>query len=126
MAKSLKFSRGLLGGWFAGGLPASWNRMKFENGPEEVVLSLSKGAAKKGYRFDTRDPIWVVIDTGECPQQCGVCGQIQDIKCTATQLTFNNLNDEQVTLRYQVNVLDPSNQLKPIDPIMENGGHGFL
>lgn len=125
MAKSLKFGRGLLGGWVAGGLPASWNRMKFDDGAEQVVLSISAGASKKGYRFDSRDPIWVCVDAGQCPEQCGIHGQIQVITCTDTDLTLNNLNNEQVTLRYQLNILDSSNQSKPIDPIMENGGHGF-
>jgi hypothetical protein len=126
MTKSVTFSQTPVG-WLVGLLPASWNRLKFSagSGPQEVVLRIGQGTAKKGYRFDQRDPIWVAVDNGQCPQQCGVHGQITDIRCTDTELTFTNLNDEPVTMRYQLNVLDSSNGAKPIDPIMDNGGHGL-
>lgn len=121
--KDVSFGR-FLGSWWNGFSPASGHRMKFPKGegPFEVTVSLKEREAKKGYRIDEQDPLWVQADAGSCPTTKCSHPDIKDVTATATSVTFTNTNDTPGKLRYQVNVIDPEGRRDPIDPIMENGG----
>lgn len=126
MATTIEFSRGN-GEWLVDGTPAHKHQTKFEKGSGEQKLKfkLSDDAKKAGFRFREDDPIWVHADATQCPKESVQNGQITDIDPGDHHLTVTDLNSEEVILRYQLNVVDSDGNLSPIDPIIDNGGHGF-
>lgn len=126
MATTIEFSRGAEG-WMVGNKPAHEHKTKFEKGSGEQKLKfkLSDDAKKAGFRFHEDDPIWVHADATQCPKESVQNGQITDLDPGDHHLTVTNLNSEEVILRYQLNVVDDKGNSAPIDPIIDNGGHGF-
>lgn len=114
---------GLYWGVKFGGLwPASRHHLNLKaTPPGDVVFELSNGAIKSGFHFDTKDPIWVGIDDGNCPPRGSSHPDIVDIRSTRDRVTVTNRKATgPVRLRYQLNVLNRSGGREPIDPIIEN------
>lgn len=114
-----------LGYWGVGRLGmylAKWHKLKLRNGPPgDLEFVLSPSTIRKGYRFDTNDPIWVHVDNGDCPPQRSSHPDIQNIRSSPTCVTVYNAKvSGPIRLRYQLNVLDGSGNREPIDPIIEN------
>lgn len=126
MSTTIEFSRSN-GEWHVGDTAAKEHKLKLDKGSGEQKLKfkLSKDAQKAGFRFNSEDPIWVHADAANCPNQYVQHGQITDIDCDDTELKVKDLNSEEVILRYQLNVVDDKGKSSPIDPIIDNGGHGF-
>lgn len=123
MPRQVTFARNL-GLWFSGIVPASWHRMTFDMGSQDDITFRLAG---RRYAFNVKDPVWIQEDSGGCPPGKGVHKDFKVSKCSATELTVTNLNQDKVTLRYQLNIVDTqANKPVPIDPILENGGRGFI
>jgi hypothetical protein len=93
---------------------------------QEFVFLLTQDMINQGYQFDTKDPIWVGVDNGQCPTSFDPNGPISlNGAPSASQIRVNDANtDPPVVLRYQLNVLDPQGKSDPIDPIIDNRGGG--
>jgi hypothetical protein len=124
MTHNVQFDRPFLRGWCVGGRRASDHRLElnFGDGPQEIALTLGNAVHKNGFGFDTNDPIWIVPNEGECPQQAAIDPQIHVLSCCANELKLRHDNSSPVELRYQLNVVK-NGKNKPIDPIMSNGPH---
>lgn len=108
-------------GWFSGFTPASMHRNNFPRGtgPYAVTIRLSGDR----FEFDSSDPIWVSVDTGQCPPRNAGVSDIKDVSANGSTLTLTNDNSQAATLRYQLNIVDKNSGAKSaIDPIMSNGG----
>lgn len=120
--EKVKFGRSL-GYWGVGPgkiFPAKWHKLK-PDGAGDIEFELSDGAVADGYHFDTKDPIWVCVDTGECPKEPCTHPDITNVRPLNDRLVVHNGKcSGRVTLRYQLNVINGSGELKPIDPIIEN------
>jgi len=103
-------------------IPAGRHKLDFRDQPGGLIdFQLSKGVIKRGYHFDTSEPIWVGQDTGACPPTTHCHPDIEIVSVTIDCLTVNNAKSSgHVRLRYQLNVLDRSGNRVPIDPIIEN------
>ena len=126
MTTTIEFSRGN-GEWLVGGTPAHKHVTKFDkgSGEQKLMFKLSDDAKKAGFHFHEDDPIWVHADATQCPKEPVKDGQITDIDGHDHHLSVTDKNDQQVILRYQLNVVDSEGNASPIDPIIDNGGHGF-
>lgn len=92
---------------------------------QEFVFLLTQDMINQGYQFDTKDPIWVGVDNGQCPTSFDPSGPISLNGTPSTsQIKVNDANTASEKLRYQLNVLDPQGKSDPIDPIIDNRGGG--
>lgn len=120
----IEFGRGL--GYWGTGFgklkPASWHVLDLRNAPPgDIEFELSNNAVRDGYHFNTKDPIWVDIDNGNCPARGTAHPDIDDVRVTANRVTVaNRKKSGPIKLRYRLNILDRDNQSDPIDPIIEN------
>ena len=72
-------------------------------------------------------PIW--INKKGQPNKPGTHHEITDIAVGGGKkvLTFRDINDEAITLKYQLNFVDAQgNPVTPLDPDITNGGKGFI
>lgn len=127
--RKVEFGKQPVLGWAVGLLPAKFHRLKIPPGASaEIEFRLNPAAVRKGYHFKTdeqEDCIWVSEDTGRCPGPGNSHPQIEVLECCADRIAVRDQNSgDPVTLRYQLNVFDPSGKPAPIDPIIENGGGG--
>lgn len=124
----VKFKRRILGGWGTGFLGlnrAEKHVLDMRNAPPgDIVFELDNGAVRDGYHFNTKakdDAIWVKVDDGACPSGRSSHPDIDNIRVEHDRVTVTNRKcSGPVSLRYQLNVLDGSNQGDAIDPIIEN------
>ncbi|HEX2802467.1 MAG TPA: hypothetical protein VHN55_00560 [Sphingomicrobium sp.] len=125
MSKKITFKPHQNGGsvdWKVGNQAAGKHKTKVrkDSGAEALNFSLSNDAIAAGYKFDTSDPIWVCEDNGRCPSSPSAHGQIKLLDATDSSVSVADLNTEQVTLRYQLNVTNGKGARVPIDPIIQN------
>lgn len=111
--------------WRADGKRAKEHKLAFgkATGPHKIAFHV--GTPTGRFQFSEDDPIWVKIDDGECPDSTCSHPDIEVLDCKPTRLVVENRNDSEAVLRYQLNVYDRVNsQWCPVDPIIDNGGHG--
>lgn len=113
------------GEWNSAGKKAKDHKMAFGKGSGAHTVVFHVGTPTGRYQFSEEDPIWVKEDDGECPDAACSYPDIEVKSCKSTQLIIENKNDTKARLRYQLNVYDTEkSEWCPIDPIMDNGGHG--
>lgn len=111
--------------WMADGRPASDNRMDFAAGSGKHTIVFNIGTPTGRYVF-TEDPIWIMVDDGNCPASASSVPDVTIKHAGKTQLILGNANNEQAIYRYQLNIYDTANgEYACIDPILSNGGHNL-
>lgn len=113
-------------GWRADGMDAKAHKLAFAMGSGEHEIAFEIGTPTGRFVFDTADPIWV-SQGNTCPRSASSHADISVKECLPTRLVVGNANKMAATLRYQLNVIEKASGRRiPIDPIIENGGHGLL
>lgn len=127
MTGSVTIRFNLAGGeWrVVGSGPAKSHKDRVEEGEtKQFIFLLTQDMIKRGYEFDTDDPIWVGEDVNQCPTSLPESGPISLVSKSESQVIVNDANPDPVLLRYQLNVLGPDGKPYPIDPIIDNRGGG--
>jgi hypothetical protein len=113
------------GQWLAGGRPAQEHVIRFDKGSGPHKVKFHVGTPTGRYIFNEEDPIWIKEDDGNCPEEKCSHEDISVKQCGPTMLMIENKNQSAGKFRYQLNVYDThQDEYCPVDPIMENGGHG--
>ena len=112
--------------WKCGSTKAKDHVLKCGMGTGPHIVKFHIGTPDGRYEF-TEDPIWVKTDDGKCPDSACSHEDITVQNRGKTMLTIKNENQETAKLRYQLNVYDNhKNEYCPIDPVIDNGGHGKI
>ncbi|MEO6199152.1 MAG: hypothetical protein ABIO68_04360 [Sphingomicrobium sp.] len=89
-----------------------------DSGPHLIVFDIVGG--QPGVTFSKTDPIWV--NPGSKPSSGAKDPQVfGKVSNDGQQLFVVNTNDKAGELHYGINFVGH----KPLDPIIDNGGHGF-
>ena len=111
--------------WKCGSTKAQNHVLKFDKDTGPHIVKFHIGTPTGRYVFSEKDPIWLKADDGKCPRIPCYEGDIEVENCGQTMLTIKNKNEVKGKLRYQLNVYDRQNEeYCPIDPVIDNGGHG--